>query len=296
MKRLLILILTVALSACTPDAGAPTPLPAVTPQTDNNFEAGQPLAARVNDQPIFLAAYEKQVAQFEQAMAAQGSAAPMTQIRRQILEALIDQLLIEQQAATLGVTISDEVVEAEARANIVAQGEAQFEAWLAANNLTYDEFKRDLRGQLIANQVFAVVTASVPTSTVQIELRVIRVAELAAAQELVTQLKGGADFATLAQTHSADPFSQANGGNLGWLPQGAGLAPPEVEAVAFGLEPGQISGPIQTSLGFYIIKLEQKEAERALTPEMVQALKEQTFKVWLTRQRAEAIIERYLVL
>ena len=88
----------------------------------------------------------------------------------------------------------------------------------------------------------------------------------------------------------------ANDGDLGWLPRKVGVIPAEVEAIAFALQPGKISGPIETASSFYIIKLEKKEANRPLTKKMVYALKKQIFTDWLIEQRSSTAIEKYVAL
>ncbi len=266
------------------------------------FEDNLPLAARVNNQPIFLDTYQKQVAQMVQALEAQGldlatesGQETLGQVQRQVLQALIDQRIIEQQAGKLGLTVTEAMLEARIQESIAqGQGQDQFEAWLAANNLTYEEFKDTLRAQLIANQVFEQITGHVPETAEQIQLRHIQVADEATARAIVEQLKNGADFATLARAQSLDESSRANGGDLGWFPRRLGPIPPAVEAMAFSLQPGQVSGPIQSPLGFHVIKLEHKEAERPLTNEMLQALKKQIFTDWLREQQSSTTVERFI--
>ncbi len=273
------------------------------PTTANRaFEDGLPLAARVNDQPVFLDAYQKQIAQFEQALKAQqldidsaeGQAA-LRKIQQQVLESLVDQLIIEQQAGNLGVTITDDKVKTRAEEVIARlEEQGQFEAWLVNNDLTYQEFIVNLRSQLIAAKTFEHITQNVPETAEQIRLRVIRLDDRVTAQTIITQLKIGASFTTLAQTQSLDEVGQTNGGDLGWFPQKAGIIPSEVETIAFALQPGEVSGPIQDTSGFYIIKLEKKETERPLTSDMLYILKKQVFADWLLEQRLSTTIERYV--
>lgn len=269
---------------------------------DAVFEDGRPLAARVNNAPIFLDVYEQQVAQMMQALQAQAvdpateaGQAALDQAKQQVLNALIDQLIIEQQAEALGISISEETLEARVQESIAqGQGQAQFEAWLTANSLTLADFERLLRSELIANQLFERVTGSVSNRAEQIRVRHIQVADEALARQIIEQLKGGADFAGLAQELSLDENSRTNGGDLGWLTRGIAPLPPEVEQIAFSLKPGQVSGPIGPNVGFHIIKLEEKEADRPLTNEMLQALKKQLFTGWLAQQHAASQIERYI--
>ncbi len=80
------------------------------------------------------------------------------------------------------------------------------------------------------------------------------------AQELLGQVRAGADFAELARAHSQDTASRDRGGDLGLVRRGQNL--PEWDKVAFGLRPGTV-GMASTSKGIYLIKLEEiKEKER----------------------------------
>ncbi|MBI5367389.1 MAG: peptidylprolyl isomerase [Planctomycetes bacterium] len=69
--------------------------------------------------------------------------------------------------------------------------------------------------------------------------------------ELLKRLQGGEDFAKVAGEISDCP-SKAQGGDLGKF--GPGQMTPEFEKAAFALEPGQVSGVVETPFGFHIIK------------------------------------------
>ena len=75
----------------------------------------------------------------------------------------------------------------------------------------------------------------------------------AKAEEIVKQLKAGADFAELAKKDSQDPGSAFKGGELGWLVRGQTVKP--FEDAAFSLKPKQISEPIKTQFGYHIIEV-----------------------------------------
>lgn len=272
------------------------------PADERAIENGLPLAARVNNQPIFLETYQKQVDQFEQTLVEQGvdpaseqGQAAIAQVQRQVLDALVDQALIEQEAQRLGLTISDEELERNVQESIAqGQGQEQFEAWLAANNLSLAEFKETLRFQLIANQMFEQITDEVPNSAPQIQLRQILVGDETTARDIIAQLKTGTSFVELAAAYSLDESNRESGGSLGWFPRGAKLVPPEIEEIAFSLAVNEVSGPIKTPLGYHIIQLEAKEENRPLAPELGPVLKEQRFSSWLAEQRAASLIEKFV--
>jgi foldase protein PrsA len=78
------------------------------------------------------------------------------------------------------------------------------------------------------------------------------------AEDIIAQLKGGADFATLAKEKSEDGSSSWGGDYL----FGKGQMYTEFETAAFALSPGQITEtPVLTDAGYHIIKLEEKYAK-----------------------------------
>ncbi|MBC3766440.1 SurA N-terminal domain-containing protein [Neptunicella marina] len=74
------------------------------------------------------------------------------------------------------------------------------------------------------------------------------------AEDILNQIKQGADFATLAQENSADIASAEDGGELAWFKKGE--MDPAFEDAAFAMnEKGQLSDVVKSSFGFHIIKL-----------------------------------------
>jgi peptidyl-prolyl cis-trans isomerase D len=89
------------------------------------------------------------------------------------------------------------------------------------------------------------------------------------AEDLLKQIKGGGDFASLAKANSDDPGSKEQGGELGMIQRGVTVPP--FEKAAFGLEPGQISDLIKTQFGYHIIKVEEKQTAHLKSLDEVKA-------------------------
>jgi len=101
----------------------------------------------------------------------------------------------------------------------------------------------------------------------------------AKAEDILKQLKGGADFGKLAEQFSDDKTNSAKGGDLGWVARGQMV--PEVEKASFALKPGQFTDVIATNYGYQIIQVVEKEAghQRSLNEVkagIVNVLKNQT--------------------
>jgi peptidyl-prolyl cis-trans isomerase D len=78
----------------------------------------------------------------------------------------------------------------------------------------------------------------------------------AKAQDVLNQLKAGANFADLAKKYSDDPGSKDQGGELPLIPTSS-LDPAYAKA-AMALNPGQTSGLVRSQFGYHIIQTEQK--------------------------------------
>ncbi len=295
------------LGGCRPSSDVPTAVAYIAPTpTPIQFSGeatpppaeGEPLAARVNGQPIWLHDYEKQIAEWEAAFVSQNPSlsegdrqAMIVQGKRQVLDVMIEQTLIEQAAAMAGIVVSDQDVEAVIARDIEENGgQAKFEAWLQANNWTVDEYKSRQRSMMIASRMFDHIAGNVPTKAEQVHARHILVATEDEARNILAQLQGGADFVTLAAQYSLDPSTQSSGGDLGFFPRGT-LVVPEVENAAFGLAAGQISDVIASAMGYHIVQVIERVPDMTLTEESWQALKEATFRNWLVGLWDTASIE-----
>ena len=77
------------------------------------------------------------------------------------------------------------------------------------------------------------------------------------AERLRAELAGGTDFAVLAHRSSDDPGSGARGGSLGTFERGEML--PEVDSAVFALAPGELSHPVESAIGYHILRLDRIE-------------------------------------
>lgn len=75
------------------------------------------------------------------------------------------------------------------------------------------------------------------------------------ANELLTQIESGDDFAQLAKEHSSCP-SGKRGGDLGEF--GPGQMVPEFDRVVFSEEVGKVHGPVQTQFGYHLIEVTKR--------------------------------------
>jgi peptidyl-prolyl cis-trans isomerase D len=86
-------------------------------------------------------------------------------------------------------------------------------------------------------------------------------AALAQAQQVLTLAKSGKDFGELAKQYSQDPGSAQNGGDLGWADR-ASFVKPFADAL-YGMQVGEIKGPVKTQFGYHIIRLDEIQPGKA---------------------------------
>jgi peptidyl-prolyl cis-trans isomerase C len=109
----------------------------------------------------------------------------------------------------------------------------------------------------------------------------------AKAQDLLQQIKDGADFAELARTHS-DCLSAQQGGDLGFFSRSEST--PQFEKVAFELETGKVSDIVETEYGCHIIKaLDHKDASVIPFPQA-----KDTIIKTLTEKKQTEFAEKYI--
>jgi peptidyl-prolyl cis-trans isomerase D len=105
----------------------------------------------------------------------------------------------------------------------------------------------------------------------------------AKAEDLLKQIRGGADFVKLVKENSGDPASVAKDGDFGTIRKGDQIPAP-VKAAIFSSKAGDVTEPVRQAKGYYLFRIEEigpqplQEAQAAITNE----LKDGRFKEWLT--------------
>ncbi|HEY3248302.1 MAG TPA: peptidylprolyl isomerase [bacterium] len=286
------------------------------------MKRGTAVAAVVNGETIYTAQLNTEVEavakQYNIDLRAKDGAKQRADISKIMLDQLIDQRLIMQQARKMNAQATDAQIDGqldEIKKNFPT--EAEFQAALAQRGLTLATLRDRIRTTITVQNIIARLPVPEPTTAdvekyfrghraefdqaEQVHARHILVESEPEARLILARLERGDKFEDLAKQYSKDTGSKASGGDLGFV--GRGTLVPEFEKVAFSLKPGQTSGIVKTQYGFHIIQvLEIKPAKPAsLTPEvraqirnkLMGAAREKTFGEWLKKVKAQATIKRY---
>ena len=284
------------------------------------------IVAVVNDDIITNADVSAQVnAMLDGANDQGGGAADPTQIGQAVLRRLIEQRLMLQEAKKAAITVTSEEIATQIDALRARLGtEEAFQRFLTEAGMSAEQLKERIRDQLMVKQLIDTkVRTGITVSLQEVAQELAEHPELAKpgdrvralhilvrvnanrpeerARAMITrvrrQLVDGADFASLAKQFSEDPYAE-RGGQMGWVAQGDLL--PELDAALFGLQPGTMSDPIQTRLGFHLLKVEERreasglslmEANRAIYERLYQQKFQQAMNRWLGDLKRKAYIE-----
>jgi len=114
--------------------------------------------------------------------------------------------------------------------------------------------------------------------------------------QLKERIENGADFAELAKLHS-DDLSANRGGDLNWLNPGDTV--PEFERAMDGLQPNEVSSPVQSQFGWHLIQvLERRDQDVTEERKRIDARRairerksEEAFEDWVRQVRDRAYVE-----
>ena len=225
-------------------------------------------------------------------------------LRKIALDELIVRELAYQHAKSSGFLVSQvELTASEKRIRHRYKSEKDFQQALAAEQITEQELQSRIERDLLLKKVFQVeieAKAKVTEADIRryydqnrakfllpeslnLEGILIRTDSSPAEakrkiDDVFAKLKAGADFGELAYKVSEDDY-RVMSGNYGSVHRGQLI--PELESVAFAQKPGEVSRPFKTSLGWQVIKVQNKQPERELKYEEVR----EKIKTALQQQR-----------
>ncbi len=291
------------------------------------------IAAVVGEEIILQSEVEERTAPFMGEIAALTTATQRTArssaVRREMLDRLIDEHLILQQANELKLSVSSEEVDRSIeqikRENNMT--DAVLMAELTKMGQTVGTYRQEIKKQILRYRVINIAVGSKVAvsdkevqeyyerhlktgSNTQVRASHIFIAipdgaDAAAVKEkedaatkLLERAKAGEDFAKLATEHSQDPATRAEGGDLGHF--GKGMLPKPIEEMVFSMRVGEVRGPVRADRGFHVIKLIDRKVKDAqpltdvkeeLRNQLRQKEMERQTKNFVTELRKKTLVE-----
>lgn len=292
------------------------------PEVEIDFENIPDVIAEVGGDPVGSDMYVRMLKGFANTMERSGS--PLRQnvydkVRGDILNNIVNAEVLTRQADKENITADAAAVEerlTQVKSNF--PDEAAFAKSLETQGLTEDiirkEIERTIRVQaLVEKNVISKIEVTDQEARDYYDLNQlefeegekIRAAHIlvkapanaskeealaakARIEGLLKKIREGADFAEIASTENDDKAAAANGGEIGLVSRNE-LAP-EFADEAFKLNPGEISGVVESRFGYHIVKVFEKVPPRVVPYEEAgEKVKEK-----LMRKRTQANVMEYI--
>ncbi len=288
---------------------------------ENKENAEKDNAAVVNGAVITQDQFDNEFGQVNQEFLKQGKTptdSQLKEIKKTVLETLINRELLFQESRKTGIHIKEEVIQDQLESvKKRFPNQAEFEKALKQMKLTENDVKSQIGRafairELINKQIIQKIVITDQESRVFYDTRPeafkqpeqVRASHILAEvkpnadksekskamekiKKVQKQLGEGEDFAGLAKKYSDGP-SKTKGGDLGYFNRGQMVKP--FEDAAFALEPNQVSDIVETDFGYHLIKVFDKRPGRVLPYEEVA----QRINKYLAKEKEKKEINVYV--
>lgn len=244
-----------------------------------------PVVASINGVGILLSDYQDEVMRYSTAIENLGQEVDEDQAKEIVLKSMEETLLLAMGARESGYGLDDETFMSDLEQLIIdSGGEDQFINWLSNNFYTQESFNRLYRLEIEATWMRDEIISQVPTSEEQIRARQILVSSESLANDIYGQLQNGTDF-----DYYAWGYDLLSGGELGWFPRDY-LVLPQIEEAVFDLQPGEYSDVIESTYGFHIVQVMEREQDRPLTQDALVQKQKIVLQNWLNEKLASSTV------
>lgn len=248
------------------------------------------------------------------------------QQEKTILDQMIEQKLLEQEADKRGIRVSESEVD-NAIANVMGKfnlTNEQMKEVLAKEHLTAAQFREQWRLQLLSQKVIAAkLQGQLAVTDDEIEeyykknygagerVDEVKIAHILItpdaaggeeqakqrAEEVAKLARSGEDFGKLAREYSNDTISSVKGGELGYF--GRGDLVESLENAAYSTPVGDIAGPVESPAGYHVIKVLDKKTNEGTLDDYREEIKQKLYKekaqeelsAWIDEIKSSAYID-----
>jgi peptidyl-prolyl cis-trans isomerase SurA len=228
-------------------------------------------------------------------------------LKRKVLNDMIRERVLLQEASRRGITVSEEALDA--RVNKIKAGytDSPFHRSLMQRAMDYDRWRRSLLENMIMEALYDSVVRDAGEPTEEeireyyqqhldeflnpeaVQLSQIVVKNRAAAETVLRRIRKGQSFEELAEKYSIGPEREESG-RLGTYHRGE--LPEPLETAAFSTPTGKVTSPVETQDGFHLLKVvsripshlqTEKEARAEVVRKLSQAKKQALYDQWAER-------------
>ncbi len=266
----------------------------------------QEVVVRVNDRKFTLGDYTKRLRFLDLESAQTGVNVDYSVDPFRLLQDFQSNELIRIASPRMGVSVTPQEVDQALRERMKAlpqSGEQltpeeldrnfseRYKEHLNVLKLSDSEYREIVTEGVRKDKLREILSVRVPAVAEQVQLLGLKFGENAKQEEIVKRLQSGEDFGSVAHEVSADPETQNNLGQMGWVPRRA--YPQAFETVAFGTPVGQLSEPFFYDRGFWVIKVLDHADTRTVEGAAKEKLKNTALDDWLSEEQKANQVESF---
>jgi foldase protein PrsA len=238
-------------------------------------------------------------------------------IKDQVVEKLILDRLVIEEARKQGIEVTQQEIDGEVEGlKAYLGGDDKFQEFLNSQSMTEEQLAEQIERDLLITKYRDKITEDVEVTADQvrqyydnntkefkddkIQASHILLDTREEAEEVLRKINEGGDFGELAAEYSVEPGAKTSKGALGYF--GYGEMIKEFEDAAFSLEKGEVSGIVETSFGYHIIKVTDKqivdptpfeEVRQSIESSLLYKAKEEKYNQVVNGLRDKAQIKTY---
>ena len=214
----------------------------------------------------------------------------------QIVNNMLSEELIVQRAPELGITVTQDEVDAEVRSRhypapkagqqtdpeaLEREYKENLRRYLDTTKFSSSDYREIVRRSLLREKLLEILSEQIPGVQEQVFANWIRVKDDTAVSNVQKGLTGGEEFDRLARVYSvADSYADDNG-VVGWVPKEAF---PLLDSTLFVIERDKVSDPVSNPPDTYFIKVTAGPELREVSQNMRNLLKTRVLEKWMDQQ------------
>ncbi len=205
-----------------------------------------------------------------------------------VSEILVREEVVRRFAGELDLTATEEEIQAEIATRMGIQPDDStfdtvFQQELIRSGISEPDYRDMTEAAVLTDKAREKFLEDVPESAESVRYRQIGVSEQEKADELVSELQGGADFAALAaEDFNLDVANKENGGKVGWVPRG--VLDASTEELVFALNRGEVT-TIPTGSGVLVVEMLKKDDDHPVTEDQREPLAQRLLDDWFDEKR-----------
>ncbi len=225
-----------------------------------------------------------------------GGQTDLSTLPLQIVNNILSEELIVQRAPELGITVTQDEVDAEVRSRhypklqegqqtdpdtLEREYKETLRRYLDITKFTTSEYREIVRRSLLREKLLEILSEQIPGVQEQVFAHWIRVQDESQVLEVQQKLTDGEEFDRLARVYSvADPYADDNG-EVGWVPKEAF---PLLDSTLLSLELDEVSDPISIPPDTYFLKVTAGPELAEVSPDMRNLLRTRVLEKWMDEQ------------